>query len=63
MVVADNSNLHSIDTTFVDVNREEPLLYWLERFRVSLSMLRQTVRIVGPRFEDVSAFLNRKRQS
>ena len=52
----------STDSTYVDVNHEEPLVYWTHRLQVSPLLLRQTVRLVGPKFMDVAAFLNRRRQ-
>ena len=52
-----------IDSTHVDIHHEEPMVYWLNRFQVSAIVLRQTVRLVGPRFKDASAFLTRQRQS
>lgn len=61
MVIAKKPNPRPIDSTYVDVHHEEPLVYWLDRFRVSQLMLRQTVRLVGPRFKDVSTFLSTRR--
>jgi len=49
------------DGTIVDVAREQELLFWSKRLQVSIGMLRQTVRSVGPRLGDVEAFLNRRR--
>jgi hypothetical protein len=50
------------DSTYVNVNREEELVFWSKRFRVSSGMLRQAVRSVGPKFKDVSVFLANRRQ-
>jgi hypothetical protein len=52
----------SADSTYVDVNHEEPLVYWTKRLQVSPLLLRQTVRIVGPRFKDVLAFLSQRQK-
>jgi len=49
------------DSTIVDVTREQELLFWSKRLQVSIGMLRQTVRSVGPRLGDVEAFLNQRR--
>ena len=49
------------DSTVVDATRENEMLFWAKRFRVSIGMLRQTVRSVGSRFGDVAAFLKRRR--
>ena len=49
------------DSTYVDVLHEGQLLFWLNWFRVSPAMLRQTVRIVGSRFKDVAEFLSCRR--
>lgn len=51
------------DATIVDVARENELLFWAKRLHVSVGMLRQTVRSVGPRFGDVTEFLQRRRGS
>jgi hypothetical protein len=52
----------SADSTYVDVKHEELLVYWMKRLQVSPLILRQTVRLVGPRFKDVAAFLSQRRQ-
>jgi hypothetical protein len=51
------------DSTKVNVNREDELVFWSKRFRVSVAMVRQAVRSVGSKFKDVSAFLETKRCS
>lgn len=58
MVTADKTIQWPEDSTCVDVNREDELVFWSKRFQVSPTMLRQTVRIVGPRFKDVCDFLS-----
>ena len=58
---ADKSNTRTIDSTLVDVNHEESLVYWMNRLQVSPAMLRQTVRLVGPRFKEVASFLDQRR--
>ncbi len=63
MITANNTITWPEDSTCVTVSREEELLFWCKRFQVSTGMLRHTVRIVGPKFRDVSDFLNRRRQS
>lgn len=45
------------DSTCVDVKREDELVFWTNKFRISPVKLRQAVRLVGPRFRDVSRFL------
>jgi len=62
MVSIDKSAMQPSDSTYVDVNHEESLVFWLNRFRVSPLMLRQTVRLVGHRFKDVADFLDKRRQ-
>jgi hypothetical protein len=51
------------DSTYVDVNREEELEFWSKVFQVSRAMLSRAVRLVGPKYKDVSAYLDKKRQS
>lgn len=61
MVTTNTANARFVDSTDVDVHHEEQFVYWLNRFHVSQLLLRQAVRLVGPKFQDVSAFLSRRR--
>ncbi len=51
------------DSTYVDVNRVDELQFWSRLFHVSRAMLSRTVRMVGPKYKDVSAYLDKKRRS
>ena len=57
MVTASKTTAWRHDSTCVEVHREHELLYWCNRFGVSQLMLRQAVRLVGSKFNDVAAFL------
>jgi hypothetical protein len=45
------------ESTSVEVDRPDELKFWSKQFRVSPGKLKQTVRAVGPKFEDVEKHL------
>ena len=45
----------------LDINHEDEVRLWAQQFRVSTGMLKQVVRAIGPKFEDIERFLTTKR--
>ena len=45
------------DSTSIDVNREEQIVFWTSQLGVSAVALRQAVRLAGCKLEDVVLFL------
>jgi hypothetical protein len=61
MVISDVTTSWPEDSTRVDVNHEDELVFWTNKFHTSPLRLRQAVRLVGSRFKDVSLFLENGR--
>jgi hypothetical protein len=49
------------DSTRINIAEEADVQFWSRRFRISVGKLKQAVRAVGPRFKDISHYLNYQR--
>jgi hypothetical protein len=49
------------DSTTLNIGDEKELRFWANRFHVGREMLKRAVWAVGPKFKDVSHYLNYKR--
>jgi hypothetical protein len=50
------------DSTHLNIEDENELQFWAQRFRVGRELLRRVVASVGPRFKDVAAQIRCQRR-
>lgn len=49
------------DSTSLNVDDEKELQFWAKRFHVGRELLKRVVVAVGPKFEDVARYIEKKR--